>query len=412
MPNPVAANVGGYRPDLDGLRGIAVAAVVAYHLELPFATGGFVGVDVFFVLSGYLITRLIAEEMRSGAFSLTRFYERRIRRIVPAMVFVCACTTAMAIAFLLPDELKRYSSSLIAAAFSYSNVWFFDNSGYFDPGSGTQPLLHTWSLGIEEQFYIVFPLLLLAVFRWRPRALGTVIWLAFAASLVASVVLLPEHPAATFYLLHTRAWELLTGSILALGLLPRPASQAQREIAFAAGIVAIAVAVFGFASKTPFPGASALLPCIGTALAIWASEGGEAAGSRFLKFRPLMFLGLISYSLYLWHWPLIVFTKLAGLAGGRDGGARDLHVALRRAALSPRRGRCLLATRHFRERYTGPRRVGGLGMGVDRAGRHTREIPRDRSADRCGARGRQSLTRKVPLPRRQQILRRHLRARR
>ena len=311
MPNPVAANVGGYRPDLDGLRGIAVAAVVAYHLELPFATGGFVGVDVFFVLSGYLITRLIAEEMRSGAFSLTRFYERRIRRIVPAMVFVCACTTAMAIAFLLPDELKRYSSSLIAAAFSYSNVWFFDNSGYFDPGSGTQPLLHTWSLGIEEQFYIVFPLLLLAVFRWRPRALGTVIWLAFAASLVASVVLLPEHPAATFYLLHTRAWELLTGSILALGLLPRPASQAQREIAFAAGIVAIAVAVFGFASKTPFPGASALLPCIGTALAIWASEGGEAAGSRFLKFRPLMFLGLISYSLYLWHWPLIVFTKLA-----------------------------------------------------------------------------------------------------
>ncbi len=311
MLERVEKSAHGYRPDLDGLRGIAVAAVVAYHLDLPFVSGGFVGVDIFFVLSGFLITRLIAGEVEAGNFSLTRFYERRIRRIVPALVFVCACTTAVAVAFLLPDELRRYASSLIAAAFSVSNIWFFEHSGYFDAGSGTQPLLHTWSLGIEEQFYIVFPLLLIAVFRWWPRALGKVVWLAFAASLAASIVLLPAYPLATFYLLHTRAWELLAGAIVALGLLPRAGSQRQREIATATGLAAILIGILVYTSKTPFPGASAVLPCLGTALAIWAGEGNPTIAGRVLTFRPLMLLGLISYSLYLWHWPLIVFTKLA-----------------------------------------------------------------------------------------------------
>lgn len=330
MASPAAEPSEGYRPDLDGLRGIAVAAVVAYHLDLPFVTGGFVGVDIFFVLSGFLITRLIAAELRAGRFSIARFYERRIRRIVPALIFVCACTTVAAMAFLLPDELQRYASSLMAAALSYSNIWFFQHSGYFDPGSGTQPLLHTWSLGIEEQFYVVFPLVLMAVFRWWPRALGATIWLAFAASLAASIAFLPAHPTATFYLLHTRAWELLAGSIVALGLLPRPASRAQSEAAAAVGLAAIAVSIFAFSSKTPFPGAAALLPCIGTAMAIWAGEGSSkerpiALGTRFLTFRPLMLLGLISYSLYLWHWPLIVFTKI--LTAERLSGIEQLALA-------------------------------------------------------------------------------------
>jgi peptidoglycan/LPS O-acetylase OafA/YrhL len=311
MPNQAVRAGHGYRPDLDGLRGIAVAAVVAYHLDLPFASGGFVGVDIFFVLSGFLITRLIAAELQAGAFSLTRFYERRIRRIVPALVFVCACTTAVAVVFLLPDELERYASSLIAAAFSVSNIWFFQHSGYFDPGSGTRPLLHTWSLGIEEQFYIVFPLLLMAVFRWWPRALATVIWLLFAVSLAASIMFLSKDPTGTFYLLHARAWELLAGSIVALGLLPRPASRVQSEIAMALGLAAIATAIFAYNTKTPFPGVAALLPCLGTALAVWAGADGRTVGGRLLTVRPLTVLGLISYSLYLWHWPLIVFTKLA-----------------------------------------------------------------------------------------------------
>ena len=311
MLNEVARAEHAYRPDLDGLRGIAVAAVVAYHLDLPFASGGFVGVDIFFVLSGFLITRLIAAELQANTFSVTRFYERRIRRIVPALVFVCACTTAVAAVFLLPDELERYASSLIATAFSVSNIWFFEHSGYFDPGSGTQPLLHTWSLGIEEQFYIVFPLLLIAVFRWWPRALATVIWILFAASLTASILLLANDPTGTFYLLHTRAWELIAGSIVALGLVPRPASRAQSEIAMALGLAAIATTSFAYNTKTPFPGAAALLPCVGTAAAIWAGEEGRTTGGRLLTLRPLTSLGLISYSLYLWHWPLIVFTKLA-----------------------------------------------------------------------------------------------------
>ncbi len=302
---------GNYRPDLDGLRGIAVAAVVAYHLDLPFAPGGFVGVDVFFVLSGFLITRLIAAELTVGNFSVSRFYERRIRRILPALIFVCLWTTAMAVALLLPDELERYAWSLIATAVSLSNVWFFEHSGYFDPASGTQPLLHTWSLGIEEQFYIAFPLLLMALFRWWPRALAPVIWIVFAASLAASIVFLAAHPAGTFYLLHARAWELLAGAIVALELVPRPTSRAQKEVAIAFGLAAIAVAVFLFDRKTPFPGAAALLPCLGTALAVWAGEDARTLGARLLSLRPLVFLGLISYSFYLWHWPLIVFVKLA-----------------------------------------------------------------------------------------------------
>jgi peptidoglycan/LPS O-acetylase OafA/YrhL len=359
-----------YRADIDGLRGIAVAAVVAYHLGLPFASGGFVGVDVFFVLSGFLITRIIADELRAGTFSIARFYERRIRRIVPALVFVCALTTAAAVAFLLPDELQRYASSLLAATFSISNIWFLVHSGYFDAKSGTQPLLHTWSLGIEEQFYIVFPLLLIAIYRWWPRALAKVVWLGFAASLAASIVFLPGHPLETFFLLHSRAWELLAGSIVALGLVPRPASRLQSEAAAAAGVVAIVVSIFAYTSKTPFPGVAALLPCIGTAAAIWAGEGrrehGTPTTARLLSIRPLVLLGLISYSLYLWHWPLIVFTKLA--TSDRLDGVQQLALVV--AAISLASATWYFVEQPFRRRRSDnlSRRSifegGALGLGA------------------------------------------------
>jgi peptidoglycan/LPS O-acetylase OafA/YrhL len=298
-----------YRRDLDGLRGIAVVAVVAYHLGMPFASGGFVGVDVFFVLSGFLITRLIASELEAGAFSIADFYDRRIRRIVPALVFVSACTTALALVFLLPDEFERFASSLIATVFSLSNFWCLHHSAYFDPAAEVQPLFHTWSLGVEEQFYILFPVLLWAAFSRRKDRLGVIVWSLFAASLLASVLLLKPHPQSTFYLLHTRAWELLAGSIVALGLVPKPTSRLQREAGNVIGLAAIAIAVFGYTSTTPFPGPAALLPCIGAALVIWAG-GGELAVARALSTRPFVFLGLISYSLYLWHWPLIVFARI------------------------------------------------------------------------------------------------------
>jgi peptidoglycan/LPS O-acetylase OafA/YrhL len=304
----------GYRPDLDGLRAIAVLAVLAYHLDVPWISGGFVGVDVFFVLSGFLITRMIAGELDRGEFSLAHFYERRIRRIVPAFVVMSLATTAAATIFLLPDELQRYGQSLAAAAVSASNIYFFENSGYFDPNGATKPLLHTWSLGVEEQFYIIFPLLLMAIFRWRRDLLTTAVWITFAVSLAVSIVLLKAHPLATFYLLHARAWELLAGAIVALQLIPAPKSVAQSEIARALGLAAILAAAIFYSDATPFPGAAALLPCLGTTAAIWAGPTGGTLGWRILTWRPMVFVGLISYSLYLWHWPLIVFAKMAVLA--------------------------------------------------------------------------------------------------
>jgi peptidoglycan/LPS O-acetylase OafA/YrhL len=273
----------------------------------PFS-GGYVGVDVFFVLSGFLISQIIVEDLRAGRFSIANFYERRIRRIVPALVFVGACSTVAAVAVLLPDELKAYAASLLAAALSLSNVWFANMTGYFDPAAATQPLLHTWSLGVEEQFYVAFPLLLSLAHRFGQRSVSVLVCGALAVSLAMSIALTPEDPRSAYFLIHTRAWELLLGSVVALGLARPPRETWQREIASALGLLGIALAVLFFNDKTPFPGYAALLPCLGTALIIWA--GGATLAARCLSFRPMVFIGLISYSLYLWHWPLIVFAKL------------------------------------------------------------------------------------------------------
>ncbi|MFA7305904.1 MAG: acyltransferase family protein [Hyphomicrobium sp.] len=297
-----------YRPELDGLRAIAVASVFLCHLGMSPFSGGYVGVDVFFVLSGFLITRIIAEDLRAGRFSIASFYERRIRRIVPALVFVGACSTVAAIAILLPNELQAYATSLLAAALSLSNVWFASMIGYFDPAAATQPLLHTWSLGVEEQFYVAFPLLLSLAYRFGQKGVSIFVCGALAVSLTLSIALTPGDPRSAYFLIHTRAWELLLGSVVALGLVSAPAQTWQREIASALGLLAIAAAVIFFSEKTPFPGYAALLPCVGTALIIWAGGGTRIA--RGLSFPPFVFVGPISYSLYLWHWPLIVFAKL------------------------------------------------------------------------------------------------------
>ena len=297
-----------YRPELDGLRAIAVASVFLCHLGIETFSGGYVGVDVFFVLSGFLISQIIANDLRAGTFSIANFYERRIRRIVPALVVVCACCTAAAVAVLLPDELKTYAASLLAAVLSVSNVWFAHMTGYFDPAAATQPLLHTWSLGVEEQFYVVFPLLLSLAYRYSPRRVPMLVSGTLAVSLAMSIALTPENPRSAYFLIHTRAWELLLGSVIALGLVRPPRETWQRETASALGLLGIASAVFLFNDKTPFPGYAALLPCIGATLVIWAV--GETVVARCLSIRPIVFIGLISYSLYLWHWPLIVFAKL------------------------------------------------------------------------------------------------------
>ncbi len=300
----------GYRADIDGLRALAVVPVVLFHADLPGFGGGFVGVDVFFVISGYLITQLIAQDAWAGRFSLARFYERRIRRIFPALFAVlCAVMIAGALLF-LPADFRSLGRNAVGATVFVSNLFFWQQSDYFDGPAETKPLLHTWSLSVEEQFYILFPVLLVWLLR-RGRSHSVLVILAVAAlSFAGSVVAVASDRATAFYLTPFRVWELLLGSLLALGAVPPLRSMPARQAAAAGGLVLILAAVFGFSDMTPFPGAAALLPCLGAALIIHSGSEGELPGvSRLLASPVPVFIGAISYSLYLWHWPLFVFAE-------------------------------------------------------------------------------------------------------
>lgn len=300
----------GYRADIDGLRALAVVPVVLFHADLPGFGGGFVGVDVFFVISGFLITQLIAQDAWAGRFSLAHFYERRIRRIFPAL-FAMLCAVMIAGAFLfLPADFRSLGRNAVGATLFVSNLFFWEQSDYFDGPAETKPLLHTWSLSVEEQFYIVFPLLLVWLLK-RGRshavlAIGALALLSFAASVIA----VAGDRATAFYLTPFRVWELLLGSLLALGAVPPLRSARAGGAAAAAGLVLILAAVIGFSAMTPFPGAAALLPCVGAALIIHSGSSGKLpAVGRWLAKPVPVFIGAISYSLYLWHWPLFVFAE-------------------------------------------------------------------------------------------------------
>ena len=308
-----------YRADLDGMRAIAVMAVVLYHLDPTLVPGGFVGVDVFFVLSGYFITRHIVEALKEQTFSLVRFFDRRIRRLLPALFFMLSATSVAAFFVLLPADFERYVLSVIAAVFSVSNFFFWDQSGYFAPDASYEPLLHTWSLAIEEQFYLLFPALLMWLWnRWTHR-LGAVIAGLTILSFIYSWFATSADPDSAFYLLPSRAWELGLGVLLALGVFAAPRNLAQRNVAAALGLALVVGSIFGLDSARPFPGPWAAPPCFGTALIIWAglASTDHRAGSigAALAIRPMVFIGLISYSLYLWHWPVF---SLAGYAFGDD----------------------------------------------------------------------------------------------
>ena len=298
-----------YRADIDGLRAVAVLPVVAFHAGISTFSGGFVGVDVFFVISGYLISSIILSEFEQGRFSLLSFYERRIRRIFPALVAVLIVTTAVASVFLLPVEFERYAESLLATVFSLSNFYFWQHSGYFDVSTAQQPLLHTWSLAVEEQFYVLFPLLLVLARHFSPRNLKAAIIGVAGLSLFVSALGTIHHQATAFYLLHSRAWELLLGTILAMGVLPPIRNFVLNNLASALGLCLILYSVFNFSEATPFPGIAALLPCAGAALIIHSGQGKGTVTNWLLALPPLVFIGLISYSLYLWHWPIIVFQQ-------------------------------------------------------------------------------------------------------
>lgn len=310
-----------YRPDIDGLRAVAVILVLLFHLGLGIP-GGYIGVDVFFVISGYLITGIISRQMERGEFSFMGFYARRARRILPAFLVVLLLFSIAALFILLPSDIERYAKSVMAALLSVSNFWFWSQGGYFGGISEMAPLLHTWSLAVEEQFYLVLPIALLLMHRWVPRWTRSLVLLACLGTFAAAAWFVPTRTPEVFYFSPFRAWELLLGSLLALYRLPVVAASLHRQWIAGAGLLLILGPAFAYTAETVFPGPAAALPCIGTALLIWVNASGESGVGRLLKSRALVFIGLISYSLYLWHWPLLVFAKHA------VGGSLGLEVRI------------------------------------------------------------------------------------
>ena len=306
---------------------MAVLLVIAYHLVALKIWGGFIGVDVFFVISGFLISSVILREIEEARFSLLAFYERRIRRILPALMVMLFVTAVFSCIYLLPSELKDFAKSLVAAIFSASNIYFLQSSDYFAAPTASKPLLHTWSLAVEEQFYIFFPLFLLLLRRWVPGKFRQSIVLVAATSFAISAFGAYAFPTATFYLPFTRTWELLLGTMLSLDAFPRIRSVFWRNVAAAAGLAAIVACGFVYGARTHFPGLAAVPPCLGAALIIAAGQEGTSFVGRLLSLKPVVFLGLISYSLYIWHWPIIVFQRMS-MVQVRDASSRSVKGGL------------------------------------------------------------------------------------
>jgi len=310
-----------YRPDIDGLRSLAIIPVVLFHAGVPGIGGGYVGVDVFFVISGYLITSILAREVAENRYSLASFYERRARRIFPALLVVFAFTLLASPFFLLPSELSRLPTQALSSLFFVGNIAFWRGAGYFAADAETNPLLHMWSLGVEEQFYIFCPLFVFALIRYGNRHRHFWVLLALASSLTLCVWMTPLKPSASFYLLPTRAWELLAGSLLATAPLNWKIGEARtgiiNSVLASLGLALIAFPAFYYDSEIQFPGYAAIAPVLGASLLI-ACAPGTYVGT-LLSSRILVGVGLISYSLYLWHWPITVFARDMGALRSSSG---------------------------------------------------------------------------------------------
>jgi peptidoglycan/LPS O-acetylase OafA/YrhL len=300
-----------YRREVDGLRALAVVPVVLFHAGFQTFSGGFVGVDVFFVISGFLITSIILGEMQAGTFTLAGFYERRARRILPALFFVMLACLPFAWFWLLPSDMKEFSDSVLAVTAFASNIFFWKTSGYFETATELKPLLHTWSLAVEEQYYLLFPLFLIAVWRLGTRWIAAILVVIAGGSLAAAQWGSVNSPDASFYLLPTRAWELLLGALVAI-YLAGPAQGRQRtrmhEAGAAIGLSLIVYSIFALDKYTPFPSVHTLLPTVGAVLVILFATDDTIVG-RLLGSRPAVGIGLVSYSAYLWHQPLFAFAK-------------------------------------------------------------------------------------------------------
>ncbi|MCU1093126.1 acyltransferase [Stenotrophomonas maltophilia] len=301
-----------YRADIDGLRSIAILPVLLYHTGIPLITGGYVGVDIFFVISGFLITGILLRDFDNNTYSVLSFYERRIRRIFPALAVVVFFTIICAPFILLPSEFEPFGRDVASSLLFVANINFWLQSGYFSPVSEAKPLLHMWSLGVEEQFYLIAPLALFVTVKYARRYRLAITLIAIGLSLGACIYLTPRSPSAAFYLLPTRAWELLVGSALAIYISTRdnPAPTRASGLIGAIGLALTMVPVFVYDKSTPFPGYAAIAPTAGAAMLIYA--GPSSFAGRLLSTRPLVFIGHISYSLYLWHWPVITLFRNVG----------------------------------------------------------------------------------------------------
>lgn len=300
-----------YRSDIEGLRGVAVALALLFHLNVPGTRLGFLGVDIFFVISGYLITQILLRDLEQGDYSLIEFYRRRAVRILPALLVMLVLVCIAGSLILLPTEIRPLGISAAAAAGFVSNLFFWRNVGYFNL-SEIMPLLHTWSLGVEEQFYLLYPLALYAGWRWARRWLVPLLWAATLGSLAFSWLLVLDRPDAAFYLLPSRGWELGLGALAAAGGLPRIRQNWLGAALAAAGVVLILALPWVHAAMRPFvtmPAPGALPACLGAVLLL--TYGAQGPSATLLSLAPLRWLGRISYSLYLWHFPLIALYQMA-----------------------------------------------------------------------------------------------------
>ena len=305
-----------YRAEIDGLRAVAIVPVVLFHAGLSAFAGGFIGVDIFFVISGYLITSIIKKEIDTGTFSLVKFYERRAQRILPALfLMILLCVPAAYFVF-VPYQIKDLSQAIVAAVAFMSNFFFYLETDYFNEFTNKSPLLHTWTLSVEEQFYLGFPLLMLGVHRAAPRLLTPVLVTILIASFACAVYLTETNPILSFYATHTRAWELMAGALVALhqdrlrGWIGAGSGVAMRrrsvELAVAAALAVILACVFTFSEKTSTPSVSTVLPVAGTGIILLLGADASIV-RRLLSSRPMVSIGKLSYSLYIFHQPVNSF---------------------------------------------------------------------------------------------------------
>jgi len=306
-----------YRSDIDGLRAVAVSLVVLHHADIGWFPGGYIGVDVFFVISGYLITNIVYNETIAGNFSFSNFYIRRARRLMPALFAVLFVTAIIALLVLMPTDLARFGQSLIWVSLYVGNMFFWrEHGGYFGGNAQEAPLLHTWSLAVEEQYYLFWPLVIVIGLKFlKPKHFGVLTLIGLVALVVLSEWATRNTIGAAYYLLPTRAFELLVGSALAIYWKKLPAlGGVINHLTSTIGLVLIIASALILSPASPFPGINAIYPTLGSALLIYSHNSSSAGiGNRLLSYRPIVFLGLISYSLYLWHWPLFAYAKYMGI---------------------------------------------------------------------------------------------------